>query len=111
MVPGGMLGCPWSIFLAPGTGAHLGLRDRVLQQAEQGPETVAPADLFPLFVGASPVADADLVDSQSALGDLDRDLRFEAEAVFFDRNLLDYIPAEDLIAGLHVAHVHVCQGV
>ena len=82
-----------------------------MQDAPEGADAVAPADLLALVVGAARVGDADLVDRAAELRDLGRDLRLEAEAVLFDRDALEHLAAEDLVAGLHVGQVQVREHV
>src|ERR1700729_2275168 len=87
------------------------LSERIFRQTPQGAEAIFPADLFSFFVGASPIADADFVDAQAALGDLYRDFRLETEAVLFDGNRLDDLSAENFVTGFHVAEIHVGERV
>ena len=68
---------------------------------------VLPADLLALGVGASAVRDAHLVHPPAASSDLGRDLRLEAETVLLDGDRRDHLPAEHLVAGLHVGQVEV----
>jgi len=68
-------------------------------------------DLLPFLVGASPIADADLVDAEATLRDLDGNFRFETEAVFYDGDGLKDFAAKHFVASLHVAEVDVGQGV
>src|SRR5258706_917879 len=70
-------------------------------------EPVAPADLLALGIGAPVVRDADLVDAHAQLGDLRGDLGLEAETVLLDRDRLDHLAPEGLVAGLHVGKVQV----
>ena len=56
-------------------------------------------------------ADADFVDAEAALGDLDRDFGLEVEAIFLDWNGLKNLPAEGFVAGLQGSHVHVGEGI
>src|SRR5215469_11042438 len=87
------------------------LGNRILQQTPQRPYAIFPADLLAFLVSPSPIADAYFVDSQPPLGHLYRDLRLESEAVFSDGNRLNNLPAEDLVAGLHVAQVDIGHAV
>src|ERR1700730_12114025 len=87
------------------------LHDRVLQQAPEGAKPVLPADLLAFFVGAAPVADANLIDAQPPLGYLDCYLWFKAEAVLLNGNRLDDVPTEYLVASFHVAQVNVGEAV
>src|SRR6266516_7241714 len=86
------------------------LAEGVFQEAPEGADAISPADFLSFFVGASPIADADFIDAEVAFGDLDGDFRLKAEAVFFDGNRLQDVAAEDLVASLHVCHVHIGQG-
>src|SRR5664280_1563412 len=70
-------------------------------------EAIPPADFFALFVGAAVIADADLVDHAVEPRHLGGDLRLESEPVFFDRDLLQHLATESLVAGLHVRDVDV----
>src|SRR3977135_565757 len=84
---------------------------RVFEQAIKGSEAVLPANLLSFLVGPAPVADADFVDAQAALGNLYRDFRFEAKAVFLDGNGLQNLATENFVARFHVGHVHVGEGI
>ncbi len=79
----------------------------VLQNDPQGLEGVPPADLLPLFVRAAVVGDGHLVDPESTLGGLGRDLRFKPEPLASQGKGLDDSGAEDLVARLHVSNVQV----
>src|SRR5438874_7187079 len=85
--------------------------DRVLQQAPECPHPVLPADFFPLFIRASPIADSHLVDSQAPFGDFDRDFRLEAKPVLLNRNTLNDVASKYLVTRLHVAQVDVRQAI
>ncbi len=87
------------------------LGDRIFQQAPEGAKAVFPADFLAFFVGAAPVADADLINSQAALGHFDGDLWLKAKAVLLDRNRLDNFATEDFVTGFHVAQVDVGEAV
>src|SRR5580700_4049585 len=90
---------------------HCALFDCVLEEAAECAHAILPADLLAFFVGAAPVSDADLVNPQSPLGDLHRDLRLETEAVFLDGDGLNHFAAEDFIARLHIAEVDVGEAI
>jgi hypothetical protein len=62
---------------------------------------------FPLFIGAAMVRDGDFVEAATFLGELDGDLRLEAEAIGFEVNAFDGLRAKDLVANLHVREVEV----
>jgi len=84
---------------------------RILEQAPDRPDSILPADLLAFFVGTSPVANANLVDAQPALGDFHRDFGFESESVFFDGNRLDDLSPEGFVARLHIAEVDICEAI
>lgn len=66
----------------------------------RGAKAIFPAIfLHSSLGGASPVAGADVVDAEAALGDLERDFGLEARS------------EPSFVAGLHVSHVHVGEGV
>src|ERR1700739_4541612 len=79
----------------------------ILQQAPQGPETVLPADFLAFLISSSPVTYSPLVNSQSPLGQLHRNLRFEAESIFLDWDRLNHVAPERLIAGFHIGEINV----
>src|SRR5207249_3138703 len=87
------------------------LLDGIFQQAPQGLHAIFPSDLFSFFISATPVTDADLVDSQPPFSDFDRDFRLEPKAIFFDRDGLNHLPAKCLITGLHITEVDVSEAV
>ena len=75
--------------------------------APEREEAVLQADLLPLLVGPPRVADWDLEDPRLALRELDRQLGLEPEVVRDDRDRLEEVGADGLVAGLHVREVHV----
>ena len=77
----------------------------VLEDRVDRAETVFPADLFPLAVAAAVVADRDLVDGQPPLGDLGGDLRLDSETVAPQRDRLENLASERLVAGLHIGQI------
>ena len=86
--------------------AHAVLDDR----PERG-EGVLQADLLPFLVGPAVVRDRHLVDAVAAPRDLRGDLRLDPEPARFDRDRLDDLAAEHLVAGLHVGQVQVGEHV
>ena len=58
----------------------------IFEQTPEGTETVFPFNLLAFFVGASPIADADFVNSEPTFSNFHRDLGLESEALFLDRN-------------------------
>ena len=60
----------------------------VFQDAPDGAEAIAPADMLAFGVGAAVVGDPDLVDAEARAGDAGCDFRLEAEAILLERNLL-----------------------
>src|SRR4029450_5647820 len=86
--------------------AHALARRRVLEDAPDGPEAVAPPDLLALGVGAAAVADPHLVDTPFGVGgNLGRHLGFHAESVLLEVDGLDDLAPGHLVAGLHVGEV------
>jgi hypothetical protein len=57
------------------------------------------------------IADGDFVDAELALGAFHDNLRLKAEAVRTDRDTLEEVRAEDLIAGFHVREVEIAEHV
>ena len=71
-----------------------------------------PTDLLSFRIRPSGIRDSDLVDSAVwKIGDLRRHLRLEAEAVLLQRDALDNLSTEDLVAGLHVGEIQVGEDV
>ncbi len=70
-------------------------------------EAVAPVDLLAFLVGPAGIADRDLEDARLALGQLDRQLGLEPEVIRHDRDRLEEIGADGLVARLHVGQVQV----
>ena len=58
-----------------------------------------------LGTGAAVVGDGNFVDAHSEAGDFGGDLGFEAEAIFFDSDLLSDLAAKDFVASLHIREV------
>jgi len=82
--------------------------DRVVdRQAPQRAKSIFPPDLFALRVGTARIADSDLINPEAALGDLHCHFRFEAEAVFLQRDGLNHLAPECFVAGLHIGQVEV----
>src|SRR5436309_11119949 len=84
--------------------ARSGLEDPVPQpgvpyDAASGVEPVTPPDLLAFGVGPSRVTDAYLIDPPATLGDFGRDLRFEAESVLPQGEILNHLPPKRLITG------------
>ena len=90
---------------------YSGLFHRILEETPEGADAVFPADLLALLVSATPIADANFVNPQMALGDLHGDLRLETKAVFLDRDGLNHFAAESFVTRLHVAEVDVGQAI
>src|SRR4051812_2706513 len=76
-------------------------------EAPRRVDAVPPRDLLALGVAATVVGDADLVDRPPCPRDLHGELRLEAEPVRRERDLVEDLAAEDLVAGLHVREVQV----
>src|SRR5207249_11459502 len=74
-------------------------------------DAVAPRDLLAIGVGAAAVADGHFVDSAAPARDLGRELRLEAEAVGPEAQPVEHLPAEGLVAGLHIREVEVGEHV
>src|ERR1700740_1633739 len=58
------------------------LLPRVLDQTIQSADAILPTDFLTLGIGTSPTTDADLIDAQLALGNLDGHFRLKAEPIF-----------------------------
>ena len=84
---------------------------RVTHDAVHGPRRVTPSDLLAVGVCAPGVRDTHLVDPPSALGDLGGDLRFEPEAILLDRDRLNDLATEELVARFHVGQVETGEHV
>src|SRR4051794_32655052 len=98
----------WRVTWPRGSVGH-----RVSDDAIQRLDAVLPADLLAFLVVSAVVADGHLVDPAAARGaaverrhlepgDLGRHLGLEPEAVALERDALDHLAAEDLVADLHV---------
>src|SRR5262245_11159082 len=55
------------------------------------------------------VRDGDFVEAAMFFGELDSDLRLEAEAIGFEVNAFDRLRAKDLVSHLHVREVEVSE--
>src|SRR6267378_3305577 len=84
-----------------------GPRARVLGDAPECPYSILPGDLLAFLVSSAGVGDANLIDPTAEASDLGDDLRLEAEAGLLDRDLLDHLPPERLVAALHVREVQI----
>lgn len=84
---------------------------RILHDAQDGADAIAPANLLAVFVSPPGVGDADFVDRHPHLRQLGGDLGFKAEPVLFDIDCLDHVTAEDLVARLHVGEVQISDHV
>src|SRR5438445_8941513 len=89
----------WLLVGCRGRESDRRFRDGILQQAPKRAKSVLPADFLALFVSAAPIADADLINSQAALGYLYRDFGLKAKALLLDWNGLDNLTTEYLVAG------------
>src|SRR5262245_40164137 len=81
------------------------IRQPIPHDAKERLDRVLEAYLLALLVSAAGVADGHFVDTprrRFLLGDLRRHLRLEAETVRFELDALKHLPAENLVAGLHV---------
>lgn len=76
-------------------------------------QSVAPADLFPLLVSTTRIADRQLVNSAIQPGDFCGHFRLDAETVLIQRrkNLLNDLFAKNLVAGFHIGQVQVGEAV
>src|SRR5271166_228488 len=83
----------------------------ILQQAPQCPKGVLHADFLAFLVCSPAVAYADFVDSQLSLRNLHRNLGFESEASFPQRDGLQSLPPKSLVTGFHVGKVQVGEAV
>ena len=88
-------------------GGARSLEKIVFSDGPECAETVAPANFFPLGVGATVVTDADLVDHGARTCDLGGDLGLEAEAIFLDLDFLNHLATENFVASLHVGEVEI----
>src|SRR5579864_1973714 len=83
-------------------------------EPDQGPqraEPVLPGDLLAFVELAAVVGDRHLVDAIAATKDLGRDLRLEVKAVGDDRDAVEDLAVEELVAGLHVRDRRVVENV
>ena len=83
----------------------------ILEQRPCGRHRVTEANLLSLRVVAAAVGDRHLEDAAPQFGDLDGDLRLEAKPIRSQRDALEELGSEDLVAGLHVGEVQVRQDV
>ena len=93
--------------LVAGVGVLLVVDERVAQDRPEGDDAVRPADLLAFPVRPAGVGDRHLVDARVHLRQLRGELRLHAESARPDRDALDDVRAEDLVAGLHVGEVQV----
>jgi len=66
------------------------------EDAPDGAEAVAPADLYAFVDGAAVGGDAHFDDAAAAAGDFGEDFGLEAEALLLDADALDDLAAEGL---------------
>ena len=85
--------------------------ERVFHQAIEGANAILPPDHLSFFIGAFPVGDPNLIDTQVAACALHGDFRFEAEAVLLNRKRLNYFAPENPLTGFHVRRIDVGEAV
>src|SRR5438477_12975210 len=68
----------------------------VFHDRDDGAETIVPADLLSLLIGASVVGDSHFVNPGSGVGDLGYDFRIKGEPVLLKRDGSKKIAPEDL---------------
>ncbi len=87
-----------------------GVRLRCIWPGRTGRGSRRASRFFPSSIGTSPIAHAHLIDPQAALGDLDRISNPKPKrSSSIGIDWMEF--AAERVAGLHVAHVHVGQGV
>src|SRR5271156_2790994 len=82
-----------------------------LQYGQQSEQRVPPANLFPFRISAAKIADWHFKQTCLALGELDRDLRFEPKIVAKQRNRLEQWRADRLVASPYVGEIEVTDKV
>src|SRR5438105_6055583 len=87
-------------------------QDQVItQDVEQRGKAVAPRDLFPLRIRPTAVRDRHLPDARARLRQARGDLYFKSETVGRERQTLDQIRPDQLVASLQVGQVQVREHV
>lgn len=74
----------------------------VAEDAQDGLDSILPADLFALGVGAGGVGDGDFGDAQRERGEFGSDFGLKAEALLTESERLGNPSGEDFVAGFHV---------
>src|SRR4029077_6209855 len=72
---------------------------------------VSPVDLLAFLVSAPGVVDGNLEDARPSLGQLDRQLGFDAKVQTLERDTLKQAGTHHLVAGFHVGEVQVADQV
>src|ERR1700738_4239196 len=85
-------------------------RDRVqvvFENAIQGPPTVLHRDFFSLSIRTAAIGYSHFVNAHSLLRNFCNYLWLKTETIFLNRDALDYLAAENLVASLHVRKVQI----
>src|SRR5207237_8241216 len=78
---------------------------------KQRRDTIAPGDLLAFAVGPAAVRDGQLPDAGARLGQPCRELHFDSEALRPERQTLEEVGPDQLVARLHVRQVQVGEHV
>ena len=114
---GRVIGAGLSLPFLPGLyvgglpGVDLWAEEIAAKDAIEGGHAILPSDLLPLGVGAPVVTDREFVDSSLRLCQAGSHLGFETETVGRQRQSLQEIRMDNLIAGLHIREVEVREHV
>src|ERR1700694_2273817 len=77
----------------------------------EGSDTILPPDFLAFGVGAPRVGDGNLIDARVAFREARDDFRLEAEAIGGEMERARDLPADRLVARLHVGEVEVREDV
>src|SRR5271170_3235702 len=80
-----------------------------MENGPQGADAVLPTDLLPLAISPARVADGHLENAAAALGQLDRQFRLNIKCGAFERDALEKICANHLVARFHIGQVQVAN--
>lgn len=78
-----------------------------MHNAADGADTIFPVNLFSFGVGSAVIGNSHFVDPHAHACDFAGNLRFKAEALFFNSDALNDLTTKRFEAGLHVREVQV----
>ena len=88
------------------------IRENIVRvpEPDDGPnrfDSVFPVDFFTFVIGSAGIADGHFEDFGLALGQLDGQLRFDPEIIALQRDALQQVRTDSLIAGFHIGKVEI----